>query len=402
MRAMRLNELLDVVFRWAHLIAGIMWIGNSMLFNWLDRNLIKPPPGPEHRLSQGKIYMVHSGAFYEVEKKLLEPGQLPDQLHWFKWQNFATWATGISLLVIVYFSNNAAYLVDTTRPWGQDFAPATAIQLSILSLVVGWIVYDLIWATLGKRAELVAHALTFVLVVGAAWCFTQMFSGRAAYIMTGVLIGTLMTGNVWLRILPSQKELIAATRSGREQDVSLSIRAKQRSIHNNYFTFPLLFIMISNHFPGTYGHELRFFVLFAVMIGGAGVRHFMNVRYAGRTWLLPALAMAAIGIVGMMALTSIKKERVVEKGRVDFADAQQIIVARCVPCHSSHPTDDQFKQAPNDVRFDHPEEIVRMAPRIMERAVDTKTMPFMNKTKMTDEERAKLAGWIVQGAKVYQ
>jgi uncharacterized membrane protein len=397
---MRLQELLDVVFRWAHLIAGIMWIGNSMLFNWLDRNLVRSPD--DHRLSQGKIYMVHSGAFYDVEKKLLEPGQLPDQLHWFKWQNGITWLTGISLLVIVYYMNDAAFLVDPSRPWGGELHPQTAIWVSVLSLIGGWIVYDLIWRMLGKRAELLAHALTFALVVVAAWCFTQTFSGRGAYIQTGVLIGTLMTGNVWLVILPSQRELIAATRTGREQDVTLSVRAKQRSIHNNYFTFPLLFIMISNHFPGAYGHDLRFYVLFAVMIGGAGVRHFMNVRYAGQTWLVPALAMAAVGIGGMVALTSIKEERMVITTRIDFADAQKIIIDRCSTCHSSRPTDDQFRQPPNDVKFDTPGDIVRLAPRIKERAVVTDTMPFLNKTKMTAEERAKLGAWIDQGAKVYE
>ena len=398
---MRLNELLDVVFRWAHLIAGIMWIGNSMLFNWLDRNLIKPPADPAHRLSQGTIFMVHSGAFYEVEKKLLEPGALPDQLHWFKWQNFTTWATGISLLVIVYYMNGAAFLVDPSRPWGAALAPATAVQLSIASLVAGWIIYDVLWMTLGKRAEMLAQVLTFALIVGAAWCFTQMFSGRAAYIQTGVLIGTLMTGNVWLRIMPSQKELIAATKTGREQDVTLSLRAKQRSIHNNYFTFPLLFIMVSNHFPGTYGHHLRFFILFAVMIGGAGVRHFMNVRYAGRTWLLPAIGMGALGVAGMLVLTSIKEQpAVVVTDQVGFARAQEIIVRRCMPCHSSHPTDDQFTTAPADVKFDTPERIVQMAPRIKERAVETKTMPFLNKTKMEEQERAELGAWIAQGAKL--
>ena len=398
---MRHNELLDLVFRWAHLIAGIMWIGNSMLFNWLDRNLIKPPDDPASRLSQGKIYMVHSGAFYEVEKKLLEPGQLPDQLHWFKWQNFTTWATGISLLVIVYYMNGAAYLVDPTTPWGRHLAPATAIQVSVLSLVAGWIVYDLLWMTLGKRAPELATALSFSLLVGAAWCFTQMFSGRAAYIQTGVLIGTMMTGNVWFRILPSQRELIAATKEGREQDVALSLRAKQRSIHNNYLTFPLLFIMISNHFPGAYGHHLRFFVLFAVMIGGAGVRHFMNVRYAGQTWLVPALAMAALGVAGMMVLTRIKEApAVVVDDQIGFARAQEIIVKRCLPCHSSKNTDDQFTQAPGDVKFDTPERMVQMAPRIKERAVETKTMPFLNKTQITDEERAQLGAWIDQGAKL--
>jgi uncharacterized membrane protein len=395
---MGLNDLLDVVFRWAHLIAGIMWIGNSMLFNWLDRNLIAPPADPAHRLSQGKIYMVHSGAFYEVEKKLLEPGQLPDQLHWFKWQNGITWLTGISLLVIVYYMNGAAFLVD---PSVRDLDPNTAIAISAGALVAGWILYDLLWMTLGPRAPGVATVLSFALLVGAAWAFTELFSGRAAYIETGVLMGTVMTGNVWMRILPSQRSLIAATKAGQEQDATLSLRAKQRSIHNNYLTFPLLFIMISNHFPGAYGHHLRFYVLFAVMIGGAGVRHFMNVRYAGRTWLVPAVAMGALGLGGMYGLTRIEEEpAVVVTDQVGFDRAQEIIVQRCLSCHSNANTDDQFRQAPNDVRFDTPERIVAMAARIKERAVDTKTMPFLNKTGMTETERAELRAWIDQGAKL--
>ncbi len=395
---MRHNELLDVVFRWAHLIAGIMWIGNSMLFNWLDRNLIKPPPGDAHRLSQGKIFMVHSGAFYEVEKKLLEPGQLPDQLHWFKWQNGITWLTGISLLVIVYYMNGAAFLVD---PSVRELSPTHAILLSAGSLVGAWILYDLVWITLGTRAPMVGTVLSFALLVGAAWAFTQLFSGRAAYIETGVMMGTIMTGNVWMRILPSQEQLIASTKAGQDQDAALSLRAKQRSIHNNYLTFPLLFIMISNHFPGTYGHHLRFYVLFTVMIGGAGVRHFMNVRYAGQRWLVPALAMAGLGASGMMWLTGIKEQpAVVINDQVGFAIAQEIIVKRCTPCHSNHPTDDQFTIAPAGVMFDTPERIVAMAARIMERAVSTKTMPFLNKTNITETERAQLGAWIAQGAKL--
>ena len=186
--------------------------------------------------------------------------------------------------------------------------PATnAILLSAGSLVGAWILYDLVWITLGTRAPMVGTVLSFALLVGAAWAFTQLFSGRAAYIETGVMMGTIMTGHVWMRILPSQKQLIASTKAGQEQDAALSLRAKQRSIHNNYLTFPLLFIMISNHFPGTYGHHLRFLVLFTVMIGGAGIRHFMNVRYAGHRWIEPALAIGALTIGGMTVLTRIKE-----------------------------------------------------------------------------------------------
>jgi uncharacterized membrane protein len=393
---MNLNELLDVVFRWAHLIAGIMWIGNSMLFNWLDRNLEKSSgDGP---LSQGRIYMVHSGAFYEVEKKLLAPGEMPAKLHWFKWQNGITWMTGVSLLIVVYYFNDAAFLVD---PSVRELAPSVAICISAGSLFVAWLLYDLIWHTLGERHGKLAAALSFVGLFGSAWAFTQIFSGRAAYIQTGVLIGTMMTGNVWLRIMPSQTQLIEATKRGQAQDATLSQRAKQRSIHNNYLTFPLLFIMISNHFPAAYGHHLGWAVLFAVMVGGAGVRHFMNVRYQGQLWLGPALAMAALAIGGLMVVTRLQRPAQVKiEGHVGFARAQEIIVQRCVSCHSAHPTDALFPVPPNNVAFDTAEQIAAMAVRINERAVKTRTMPFLNRTHMTAQERAELGAWIAAGAKL--
>ena len=394
---MHANELLDVVFRWAHLIAGIMWIGNSMLFNWLDRNLIAPGPDAS-KLSQGKIYMVHSGAFYEVEKKLLAPGELPDQLHWFKWQNFTTWATGIALLIVVYYFNDAAFLVDpSVRAMGQG----EAIAWSAGSLVAAWLVYDAVWMTLGKRAPVAATALSFALLFGAAYGFTHLFSGRASYLQTGVMIGTVMTGNVWMRILPSQKSLIAATKAGKEQDATLSIRAKQRSIHNNYLTFPLLFIMISNHFPSTYGHHLRWFILAAVMVGGASVRHFMNVRYAGKMWLVPAMVSVGLAVAGLMILTRIEqKPEVVVTEQVSFAKVSEIIQARCVQCHSAKPTDDVFVVPPGGVVFDTEERIQGMAARIKDRVLTNKTMPFNTKTNITAEERALLGAWVDQGAKL--
>ena len=400
---MRWNELLDVVFRWAHLIAGIMWVGNSMLFNWLDRNLEKR--GPLAPLSQGKIYMVHSGAFYDVEKKLLAPGELPEMLHWFKWQNGFTWMTGISLLVIVYYANGAAFLVD---PSVRALDPIVAITLSVSALLTGWIVYDGLWRTLGERNPRASTALTIALLFAAIFGFAQVFSGRAAYMQTGVLIGTVMTGNVWLCIMPSQRSLIAATQSGQAQDPVLSLRAKQRSIHNNYLTFPLLFIMLSNHFPSAYGHHLNWLVLIFVMVGGAGVRHFMNVRYRGEgrtlataAWLAPAAGMAAIAIAGLTVITRVAAAPEVEVNHaVGFDRAQEIVVKRCVPCHSTHPAFPEFPAPPNNVVFETPEQIKLMVPRIRERAVESKTMPFLNRTQITPLERAELGTWIAGGAKL--
>ncbi|HEY1557711.1 MAG TPA: urate hydroxylase PuuD [Kofleriaceae bacterium] len=398
---MSLHELLDVLFRWAHVIAGIMWIGNSMLFNWLDRNLEKSPGLAP--LSQGRLHMLHSGAFYDVEKKLLEPGELPATLHWFKWQNFATWGTGIGLLVVVYFMNGAAFLVD---PSLHDVSPIVAISISLSALFVAWIIYDGVWDSFGKGAPRLASVLSIAMLFGAIYGFTRVFSGRAAYIETGVLIGTLMTGNVWFVIVPSQHALVAATRSGKPQDPALSIAAKQRSIHNNYLTFPLLFIMVSNHFPAATTHYLNWLILIAVIIGGAGVRHFMNIRYlgAGRqlraaAWLAPACAMGAVAIGGLMIVSRVEpKPKYGIDHPVAFARVQEIIGNRCLRCHSLHPSDDVFTAAPLGVTFDTSDQIRVMAPRIKYRAYDLANMPFNNKTHITDSERAELAAWVAAGA----
>jgi uncharacterized membrane protein len=397
----QLSELLDVMFRWAHVIAGIMWIGNSMLFNWLDRNLEKS--AGLGRLSQGKIFMVHSGAFYDVEKKLLEPGELPQTLHWFKWQNFTTWATGISLLVVVYYFHGAAFLVD---PSVHDVGPLIAITLSVGALFTAWLVYDGIWRTIGETNPRLATVISVACLFGSIYAFAQVFSGRAAYMETGVMIGTLMTGNVWMIIVPSQRALIDATVHGREQDPKLSLAAKQRSIHNNYLTFPLLFIMVSNHFPAATTHYLNWLILIVVIIGGAGVRHFMNVRYLGAgkqlataAWLAPAAVMGGVALAGLVGLSRLEPPpRFGIDHEVTFARVQEIVGNRCLRCHSLHPSDDIFKAAPVGVMFDTPEQIEVMAPRIKYRAYDLHNMPFNNKTNITDTERAELAAWVTAGA----
>lgn len=399
---MQLNDLLDAVFRWTHLIAGIMWIGNSMLFNWLDRSLEKHANLPN--LSQGKIFLVHSGAFYEVEKKLLEPGGLPARLHWFKWQNFASWATGISLLVIVYYMGKVP-LVDASV---HSMSNGVAITLSVSALFIGWLAYDGLWRMLGDSNPPLATFLSIVLLFVWIFGFSQIFYGPAAFIQTGVLIGTLMTGNVWLCILPAQRALVEATKTGKEQDPALSLRAKQRSIHNNYMTFPLLFIMLVNHMPAATGHPQNWLVLIAAMLGGAGVRHFMNVRYLGEgeqlatsAWLAPAAGMAAIAIIGLFAVTNMEEKTELKVSQpVTFARAQEIIVKRCTPCHSSHPTDTVFTVAPINIKFDTPEQIKLMADRIRARAVSQRTMPLVNKTQMTEMERAELGAWIEAGAQL--
>lgn len=400
---MQLSELLDAILRWAHLIAGIMWVGNSMLFNWIDRNLEKT--AELSKLSQGKIYMLHSGAFYEMEKKLLAPGEMPNLVHWFKWQNFTTWATGIGLLITVYYFHGAAFLVD---PSVHDVGPEIAICLSVASLLTGWLIYDAIWRTVGITHPRVASALCVIFLFGSIWGFSLVFSGRAAYIETGVLIGTIMTGNVWFVIVPSQKLLVKATISGEAQDPKLSLQAKARSIHNNYLTFPLLFIMVSNHFSAATTHHLNWLILIVVSIGGAGVRLAMNSRYLGggkqlatKAWLVPAFVSGGVAILGLMVISRIDvRPKFGIDHPVTFARVQEIVGVRCVPCHSQKPSDDVFHSAPVGMMLDTPEQIKTMAPRIKYRAYDLANMPFNNKTHITDIERAELATWVVAGAHI--
>ena len=387
-----LRELTDLVVRWVHLIAGIMWIGNSLLFNWLDRNLEKPKdakPGYD-----GNIWLLHSGGFYEVEKKQLEPSQMPSNLHWFKWQNFSSWLSGILLLLVVYYGSKGALLVDASV---KNLSVPIAMTVGLGSIVVSWIYYDFLWSSpLGKRPRLAA-ALSLLYFAGLAYALTHLLSGRAAYIHVGVVLGTLMTGNVWFVILPSQKELVAATTEGRAQDAAVAHRAKVRSIHNNYMTFPLLFMMVSNHFPSMYGNKLAWILLFVVALGGATVRHLMNIRFTTPGWF-PWAAAVVLTMVAVVYVMTKPAEVPVSATPVSFAEVDAVVHARCLPCHSAHPTDDTWKVAPNGVMMDTPAQIRALSPRIKERAVVTRTMPLGNKTGCTDAEREVLRSWVDQGA----
>ena len=390
---MSLSELLDVLLRWFHVIAGIMWIGNSVLFNWLDRNLVKKEG------IDGEIWLLHSGGFYQVEKKMLKPGQMPDKLHWFMWQNLSTWVSGILLLVVVYYLGESAWLVE---PGDGIPAYSTAVTAALGSLAGGWLIYDAIWRSPLSRRPMVAGALCFAGLVAMTWLLSQVMTPRAAFIHVGVLLGTLMTGNVWMVIIPSQRDLVNATKAGREQDRALSDRAKQRSIHNNYMTFPLIFIMVSNHFPSTYSHRLNWLILIALMVGGALVRHFMNIRWTFRHWRPALVASAVVSVAAAMLLIatpagSSSTDDLANTPSVGFTEVQAVVSLRCVSCHSATPSDETFKVAPNGVMFDRPEQIAAAARRIRIR-VEGKTMPFDNRTNMTDDERLLVARWVAQGA----
>ncbi len=393
-----LNELLHLITRWVHLIAGIMWIGNSLLFNWLDRNLERAADAKPGVV--GTIWMVHSGGFYEVEKKALEPAQMPKTLHWFKWQNGITWISGLSLLILVFYLAASSTMVD---PEIADISSGTAVLISAISLPIAYAAYDLVWRTaIGKRPTL-ATWLTIAVVIATSAVYFAYFSGRAAYIHVGVLLGTLMTGNVWLVIMPSQRELIAATMEGRAQDPAVGYQAKQRSVHNNYFTFPLLFIMLSGHFPSTFSHPQSWLILAVLALGSAGIRHLMNVRFTHPLWLFPALSLFVV--TSLLALVLISDRDILGGGLparttpVAFGEAADIIHKRCTSCHSATPSDAVYRAAPNGVMFDTPDQILRKADDIKLRAVTLRNMPLANITGITLEERAALGAWVDQGAR---
>ena len=383
-----IHEWLNLLVRMAHFIAGIMWIGTSFYFVWLDSAFT--PPEESREGVEGELYMTHGGFFYRVEKRRFGAGAVPPGLHWFKWEATFTWLTGFVLLWIVYYAGNAAYLID---PAVRALTQSQAVTVGLAMLFGGWVVYDLLFRSpLGRSAF--GNAAGLVLAAGAVWVLTHTFSGRGAFIHLGAMFGSIMVMNVWVHILPMQRAMIAAAQAGREPDFEMGKLAKRRSMHNSYMTLPVLFTMISNHFAALYSHAQNWLVLILVVLAGALVRHTM-IR--AKAWpLAPAFGC----IAAMMWMTAPHAATVPAASgpKVEFAQAFAIIQTRCYACHSANPTDDIFKVAPNGVMFDSPEKAKAFAPRIYERSVAQKTMPFLNKTQMTDDERATLGRWIQQGA----
>ncbi|MFN2570948.1 MAG: urate hydroxylase PuuD [Gemmatimonadales bacterium] len=384
-----LADWANLLLRWTHFIAGIAWIGSSFYFIWLDRAIATsgtPRPGVE-----GDLWMVHSGGFYQVEKRRPGPGEIPPVLHWFKWEALFTWITGISLLVLVYYLSGA-YLLD---PRVSQITRGGATLLGIGLLVAGWIVYDTIWRSPLAQRQGIAGGLSLALLAAVTFFLCHVLSGRAAFMHLGSLLGTIMVANVWGRILPAQQHMLAATRAGRPADFTLGERAKQRSVHNSYMTFPLLFIMLSNHFPATYASPVNWLVLLLLFVAGGAVRHAMIGRGAARRW---ALVPAALALAAAMFFSTPRAAVALPDSVPPFAAVRSVIAQRCQPCHSQYQSDRTVGPAPGGVTFDTPESIARLAERINVRAVETRTMPLGNKTGMTDAERELLARWIAGGA----
>jgi uncharacterized membrane protein len=388
------NEWLQFLARWLHVVAGIVWIGTSFYFVALDNHL-RPPARRDdsgHGVG-GEAWEIHGGGFYRIEKYRVAPPRLPDVLHWFKWEAYTTWLSGFALLVVLYYVNADTYLVERGGPLGTGWA----IVVSVALLGVAWLVYDGLCRLL--RDELVLAAALLGLTTLAAWGSAALFEPRAAYLQVGAMIGTIMVANVFVVIIPAHRGLIRGQEADREPEPGPGLRAKQRSVHNNYLTLPVVFSMLSNHFPAAYGHSYPWLVLVALMAVGAWIRHFFNLRHAGRTvWWIPVSAAAAIAGVAVAIRPEGASDGGAAAARVPFARAQAIVRERCVPCHSAMST--RVGAAPLGIELDTPEQIRARAAAIERVAVETTAMPLANATGMTQSERDQLGAWIRQGARI--
>lgn len=398
-------DWLSLFVRWFHVIAGVAWIGASFYFIWLDNSLRTPPEWKQKKGIKGDLWAIHGGGFYEVAKYAYGPETMPSTLHWFKWEAYSTWLSGFALLVIVYYFGASAYLIDPTV---NAISPQTAV-LSGLGIIFGGLaLYELACRSpLSKSPRLFAVFLV-ALICFVSWLSAQLFSGRGAYIHVGALVGTIMVANVFLNIMPNQRKMVAAVAAKESIDPSWGASAKLRSVHNNYLTLPILFIMISNHYPMTYQHPQNWLVLIAIMALSAWIRHYFNLKHQG----VKKPVILVSGAVGMLLLaiwvsmpantgTPVSEQ---PGAQMPVAEAtpsaittdeqvHQLVNTHCTGCHATVPTDDIFKVAPLGVKFDSWQDIERYSGQIYRRTAVSKDMPFMNKTGMTDAEREQIANW---------
>jgi uncharacterized membrane protein len=381
-----LRDVLDVLLRMLHVVAGIAWIGASFYFVRLDLSL-KPPraAGDGERGVAGEFWGVHGGGLYHSQKYRLAPAEMPDPLHWFKWEAYTTWLSGFALLVVLYYFDADTRLVDETVAGLEEWE---AVALSVGGLALAWVVYDGLCRTVGARSQAALAASGVALFALASWAATELFATRAAFLQVGAMVGTIMAANVLFSIIPAHRKLVAAMEEGREPDPAPLLAAKERSVHNNYLTLPVLFTMLVGHFAFVFGHDRAWLAVVLISVLLAGVRHFFNLWHTGRrAWWIPAVA--ALAGVGLAVWLEPEETPAADTGPVTFAQVQPIVEQRCATCHSG-------TAAPLGVRLESEDQITARAEDIERQAVLTRAMPPGNATRMTEEERELLAAWISQ------
>ena len=382
-------DWLNILGRWVHFITGIAWIGSSFYFVWLDNHLEAPKDAADDEKGVGgELWSVHGGGFYHAQKYRVAPQVLPETLHWFKWEAYTTWITGMFLLILVYWYGAEVYLIDRSV---ADLTATAAIGIAVLFLVGGWLVYDLLCKTpLGKN-DGAFSAVLLVLITLLAYGLCQLFSGRGAYIHFGAVLGTIMAANVFFVIIPGQRRMVDAAALGRPPNPEDGIKAKQRSVHNTYFTLPVLFVMTSNHYALTYAHEYNWLILVAISLAGALIRVYFVARHKGKTSPVPIVV--AVLILLLVATAIAPRSRAATAETVTLAMIRPVIESRCTTCHSQNPTHIAFPAAPSGVVLDTDEEIAAEALRIHQQTVVLKAMPIGNLTEISDEERALIDAW---------
>ena len=381
-----ITEWLNLLVRWIHFIVGVAWIGASFYFNWLENHLNRNPPQDEG--IAGNLWAVHGGGFYHLKKFTNGPTSLPETLHWFKWEAYMTWISGVTLLIIVYYFNAQAMMID---PSVLDINPLSAVILGFASLIISWIVYDQLCKSPLKDKPLILGILIFAYLAGFAYFLSQILSARAAYIHVGGAIGTIMVANVFFVIIPAQKELVKALVEGRIPDSKYGKNGLLRSRHNNYLTLPVLFIMISNHFPSTYGNQYNWLVLIAVSAVGILARHYFNIRHVSKAlWMLPTALFGFVLIV--YATMPAKQGALSDSETITTAQIMPVITKRCISCHSTHPTQAGFSSPPAGLAYDKEGVLENNADKV-DAQVRQNLMPLGNLTKMTKDERDQVNRW---------
>ena len=383
-----LQEWLSLLLRWAHFITGVAWIGASFYFNWLENHLERQTAGGS---IAGDLWAVHGGGFYYLQKYQVAPERLPVSLHWFKWEAYFTWFTGFALLCTLYYWNAGVFMVDSRV---ADLSSLQAVSIGLASLVFSWLFYDGLCRSPLARKQALTALLIFAWLALLSWLLSQFLSGRAAYIHVGAAIGTIMVANVFFVIIPSQKDLVEAVNEQRMPDPQKGKNALARSRHNNYFTLPVLFIMISSHYAGTFGHPWNWLVLLVISVVGVGIRHWFNIRHLEKhnRLVLPfsLLLLAAL----IFALRPEPKLDLVDKNAFpSTADIFPVIQARCVTCHATRPDHPGFAAAPVGILLDREEAVDLQALIIFNAVIVTRSMPLANATQMSDEERDLIGRW---------
>ncbi|WP_085316430.1 urate hydroxylase PuuD [Derxia lacustris] len=384
----------NLLFRWAHVITAVAWIGSSFYFVWLDDSLERRPARTDLPADvDGELWSVHGGGFYNARKFLTPPAHIPGPLHWFYWESYSTWLTGFGLLTVLYLFNATSFLVDKSV---ADWSAPQAVGLALGYLVAGWAVYDLICRTFGqmKRGDAIVGVLVALYVVGASWLAAHWFAGRAAFVLTGAMLATIMSGNVLMVIIPGQRKSVAALQAGRKPDPIHGKRGKQRSVHNTFFTLPVVFAMLSNHYSMVWAHPLNWLVLDLLMAAGALIRIYFVKRHTADpgAWRWAAAGVAVLlGVIAWLAPAP-PSSAAAELPPPSYAEVRRIVGERCVLCHNAQLASKGVMLHTSELLLGHAQQVYQMA-------VVQKLMPMNNATGITEDERALLGRWYLAGAK---